>query len=737
MNFNSTNKNDLKNKLIKEPNTSNEDVETIITPDKSKKNKSHKKKHRKNKKYEKEDSDSDEDDYDDVKSTNSSNISDSSDEEKEKKKRRKKKKKVTKKNDSTDSENSDDDSESREENKTKKRKKKKNKINNLKKKIKTIKEELEYKNLKNQIKELKMGKKENTNTEIIKNEIIKTEIITTTQKEEDIKVEDKKEEDKKEEEKEDQKKEDQKITEIESKYIDLPQKRKLSYYLLQNDFKIFNKYLPNIQKFSDEQFNQLFEGNTHYQNFNVPNQKDFIQLVGKFDDTKDLTSQWYNEENYYQFILPFWKKPLLLEELRDLKTKDEKYDLLKQKKIDFSKWDNNFLEYFEIIINKPSLKTYAQRMKNYIKADYGNFDELIKVVDKCGTNLEKDEKENSNSKITFKADIDTTINKLINQFVPSFITNLKQGYNKFEEDKKKKQEEIAKDKINEYINDYKNKNDINNLDLYMDDDDNSSIDYLEGLSDKNKKILTDEVKKMYNNENKKSENNENAEIEKINELSKNFNKEGEKFCQIGILDKSKMLFESEQIKSSILGLSITNCCYSYLHLGKTFFENSEKLNEFDNKFKEIEDNFKKHKNEVPLIDEDDIDNAIKQIIDLGKKFQEDLNDINKLINEINQKMKDQNNELNKTYLKLGASVAGMAISFFASTQVEKNNEYNISTGSNIVAIVGDITDIQLIKKYLNDFKEILDKANKLKSEIIQEIDKLRQKFEQLSSKHFS
>ena len=589
---------------------------------------------------------------------------------------------------------------------------------------------MEYENLKNQIKELKMGKKETTNPEIIKTE------NTTTQKEEEIKVEEKKVEEKVEEkeEKKEEEKEEQKITEIDSKFKDLPQKRKLSYYLLKNDSKLLNKYLPDIQKFSDEEFNELFEGNTHYQNFNVANQKEFIQIVQKFDDIKDLTYQWYDEEKYYQFILPFWKKPLLLEELRDLKTKNEKNDLLIQKKIDSSKWDKDFLEYFEDIIDKPSLKSYAERLKNYIKADYGNFDELIKVVDKCGTNLEKNEKENSISKKTFKADIDSTLNKLINQFVPSYITKLKEGYNKFEEDKKKKQEEIAKDKIIAYKNDYIIKNDINNLDLDFDDDD--EIDYLEGLSDENKKKLTDEVKKMYNNENNNSENENQNELEKINELSKKFNEEGEKFCKLGILDQSKILFESEQIKSSILGLSITNCCYSYLHLGQTFLDGSKNVKEFEDKFKEIELNFKKHKNEVPLIDEDDIDNSIKQIIELGKKFQEDLNDINKLIKEITEKMNEQGYELNKTYLNLGASIAGCAISFFASSQVEKNKEYNYAGGSNLLAIVGNVTDIQLQRNYINEYKEILEKANKLKSDIIKEIDKLREKFNQLSHKHY-
>ncbi len=719
LNFKTSNKNDLKNKLIKDSSTtSTEESEKNISSEKLEQNKknikSHKKKHKKNKEIDSESESSDNDSYDEVK--NNSNISDSLiEKEKKKVKRRKKKKNIKKKikkdeSDSTESENSEiSDSES-EEYETKKHKKQK-KIKIIKK---IIKEELEYENLKNKIKDLKMSK-ENINSEIIKNnEITKIEISTIQ----------------KEEEKKEEEKEEQKITKTDTKFIDLPQKKKLTFYLLQNDYIIYKKHLLDVQKLSDEEFNELFEGNTDYKNFNVPNQTEFIQLVQKFDDNKDLIIQWYNEEKYYEIILQFWKQTTLLQQLKEKKTKEEKYDLLKQKKIDSSKWDENFSVYFDIIINKPSIKSYAQRMKNYIKADYGNFDELIKTVDKCESNLNKNE--NLTCKYTFKADIDVTLNKLIGQFVPSFIANFKEGYNKFQEDKNKKQEEIAKDKIIEYKNDYEYKN---SLYYFEDDFDDDSIDYLEGLSEKNKKLLTEEVRKMYKNENDNSEIDMN-ELEKINELSKKLNEDGEKICQMEFLDKSKMLFENDKIKNSILGLSITNCVYSVIHLGKTILE-FKMINEFESKFNEIKSNFEKHKNEVPLIDEDDIDNAINQIIELGKKFQKDLDDINNLIKEINNKIIDQNNELNKTYLNLGISIVGLGISFFASSLVENNREYNISGGSNVTAIILNVTDIQMQNKLLKDMNDILIKAQNLKSEIMKKIEELKNKFDQLSHKHYS
>ena len=94
---------------------------------------------------------------------------------------------------------------------------------------------------------------------------------------------------------------------IEIKYKDLSQKRKLAEYLISSDYNIFKRHLSEVQNLNDEQFNELFEGNTDYKKFNVQNQKNFNQLVAKFDDNKDLIMKWYNKEDYYIFILEIWK----------------------------------------------------------------------------------------------------------------------------------------------------------------------------------------------------------------------------------------------------------------------------------------------------------------------------------------------------------------------------------------------------------------------------------------------
>ncbi len=228
---------------------------------------------------------------------------------------------------------------------------------------------------------------------------------------------------------------EKKIDKPQSKYIDLPEKRKLAFYLISNDYNVFKRHLSEVQQLNDEEFNELFEGNTDYKAFSVQNLKDFLQLVSKFDDNKELLIEWYKEEKYYEFILQIWK-PNILQKLKELNNENERIELLNQSHIDTSNWDKDFREYFISRINQSPIKKYAERMKYYIKENYGDFDELIKSVDKCKSNVEKSEE--TICKKTLKANVDSTIDKMINQFIPNFISNMKEGYNKFKKEKKKK-----------------------------------------------------------------------------------------------------------------------------------------------------------------------------------------------------------------------------------------------------------------------------------------------------------
>ena len=280
-----------------------------------------------------------------------------------------------------------------------------------------------------------------------------------------------------------------------SKYNDLPKKRKLADYLIENDYNIFKRHLNEMRELGDEEFYELFEGNTKY-NYSKENIK---VLAQKFEDNKELTLQWYNEEKYYEFVLEIWK-PNILQSLKKLGSEEEQNNLLKKKKIDPSKWDDNFRNYFEVIISTRPIKTLAERMKNYLLEDYGDFDELIKCVRVCKKNIKNSEKNTCNE--ILGVNLETAENKIISEIIPSFMNQLKEGFTNIESDFKKKEEEKA---INQILN--------------------------AGLSKNQEKDLIEEIQKIYEKDENKEEKNkksENKEKEDDNEKEDNKEDDNEK-----------------------------------------------------------------------------------------------------------------------------------------------------------------------------------------------------------------
>lgn len=135
---------------------------------------------------------------------------------------------------------------------------------------------------------------------------------------------------------------------------DINKKRKLAEFLISSDINIFKRHLEEVRQLNDKEFNELFEGNTDF-NFNVENKKNFKQLVQKFEDNKELTIQYYNNEKYYEYVLLIWKKNIL-QKLKEANNENEQNQILRSYNIDTSKWDGEFKEYFQIIINTKPIK---------------------------------------------------------------------------------------------------------------------------------------------------------------------------------------------------------------------------------------------------------------------------------------------------------------------------------------------------------------------------------------------
>lgn len=511
------------------------------------------------------------------------------------------------------------------------------------------------------------------------------------------------------------------ITVGQSKYQDIEQKRKMAKFLLESDLNIFKRNLPEVLKLSDEEFNELFEGNTEYK-FNVIKEKEFRQLAQKFQDNKELTLEYYDKEKYYNYVLQIWR-PNILQALKSAEPQQKKDEILSRHKIKVSEWDDDFRDNFMIIISTPPIEDLlASRLKNYIQADYGDFDELIKNVDKCKKKIQNDEESHCNK--ILRANLETSMNKVVKEIVPNYLKKLKNELpNLYSEIKNKEKENAIQDIIDS------------------------------GLTKSNEKKLIEKVRKIYEKQQEFDPLNFdfNKEYNQLKELGERFNNEeyfkyafgGEDivvFNQTELSEKAEVVFSNEIVKSAVLGLSMANLTYSVSHLSQTLMNYNSFTEQFKSRIDIIRNNFIKHQSEVKVIDdEEDVDKVIELIKENGKKFNQDLTDITELINEIKDAINNVKTEKNKTIFNMFLSGGGLVVGAigFSCTKGEDRLDYAKASAAQVFSLISNCIDIHTQNKALEEFKGYLEEAYELKDKINNEIDKLRKKFYGLSGKHYS
>lgn len=520
-----------------------------------------------------------------------------------------------------------------------------------------------------------------------------------------------------------------------SKYQDIEKKRKFAEFLISSDYNVYKKHLEEVRQLNDEEFNEFFEGNTDYI-FNVKDKSSFKQLVQKFEDHKDLIEEYYNKEEYYNCVLLIWKKNIY-HKLKVADSPNEQKEILKNNKIDTEKWDKDFSEYFQISINKKPIKDLAERMKNYIAADYGNFDELIKTVNKCKKEMKKSEDNHCNT--ILGVNLGTSINNILKQFVPKFLKDIAGEVDKIPSLLKKKEKEKAIDAV-------------------------ESIE----LTSKQKKDLIDEIKKIYEKSEKEKIDissffEDNKEFEQLKALSNKINQdklfeytnapfnlddidndddepeafEPFDFEKLTIEEKANVIFSNEMIKHAVLGLSLCNLTYSIYHCTKTFMDYDKSCKEFNERLESIKKSFEKHQSNVKVMSED-IDEAIEQITKWGQDFNQDLEDVKELIKDIKNAINNVKNERNGTILNFIGSTGGLVIGLFGCyvTEGKDRIEYATSSFANVLALASNAGDMAKQSQILKDYEDYMEKAENLQKDIEKEIDKLRKKFKELSVKHY-
>jgi len=510
------------------------------------------------------------------------------------------------------------------------------------------------------------------------------------------------------------------ITVGEPKYQNIEQKRKMAEFLLNSDLNIFKRHLPEVQKLNDEDFNELFEGNTEYK-FNVSNEREFRQLAQKFEDNKEILIQFYENEKYYSYILQIWR-PNILQSLKAAESKEKKDEILKRYKIDISKWDDNFKDNFTIIIYTPPIEDLlAKRFKNYIEADYGDFDELIKNIDTSKKKVQNDEESHCNK--TLRANLETTMTKVLKDMVPNYLQNLqKELPNLYSQIKDKEKMNAIQDILNS------------------------------GLTKKNEKMLIKKVKQIY--EKKEFDPlkfNFNQESEKLKKLSEKFNRtnyyettawlgDHVKFYGTDISEKAEVVFSNKIVKDAILGLSMANLTYSVSHVSQTLMNYNQFSEEFKNRIGIIRKNFTQHQSEVKIIDEEeDVDILLEQIIEMGKKFNQDLSDVNELMGDIDDAINNVKTEKNKSIFNIVISGGGLVVGLAGMSLTKGNDsiDYAKASVAQVTSIISNAIDIHTQKEAIKKFTGFLKDAASLRVQINNEISNLRNKFKGLSGKHYS
>ena len=540
------------------------------------------------------------------------------------------------------------------------------------------------------------------------------------------------------------------------KYSDITQKKKLAEFLLNNDIKIFKRHVNEVKNMKNEEFYELFEGNTEY-NYSTQNKREFKQLAQKFDDNRDLTSEYYDREEYYEYILKIWKSNILYK-LKAAENEKEQNIILQKNNINISLWDDEFKEHFYNRINEKPIKSLAQRAKNYIEVNYGDFDELIKSVTHCKKKVENDE-QRSHCHQKLCINLDTVEDKIVGEIIPNFVKQIGDGFVNLNSDFKKKEElkaiqnikksKLSKTEEKELILEIKKIYKTNN------DKEEEELEKIrkkkEEEEEKKKEKEKNNRDKKDNKQNKNIENSNkvfssifdiNDEFTKLKDLSNRFNESSDNrinFDKLNLKEKARVVFSNKMIKHAVLGISLANVSYSVLHLSKTIMDYHNYAQDFRERLDKIKNNFISHQNEVKYINEDDIDTSIEQIIECGKKFNSDLEDVEELIKDIKISIDQFKKEKNKSTISMVRS----GITFLAGligaglTEGSDKGEYIASAVSSGASLITSGIDFAIQDEAIEEFQKHIHEAFELKKQINNEINKLRNKFYMMSRKHYS
>lgn len=128
--------------------------------------------------------------------------------------------------------------------------------------------------------------------------------------------------------------------------------REATQLLLEEDIKLYRKFIPEINNMDSKSFKNMFNGNKNYL-YKVKNGLQFNLLLDKFDNFRALLEEWYEDRDNYCYLKELWLKYISLESLKD-KTELEIKNFLLSKNINYPSWPQKIKNAFLKICNNTT-----------------------------------------------------------------------------------------------------------------------------------------------------------------------------------------------------------------------------------------------------------------------------------------------------------------------------------------------------------------------------------------------
>ena len=123
--------------------------------------------------------------------------------------------------------------------------------------------------------------------------------------------------------------------------------------------------------------------------------------------------------------------------------------------------------------------------------------------------------------------------------------------------------------------------------------------------------------------------------------------------------------------------------------------------------------------------------SMRDIEEIGKKFEEDKMAVKQLIDEINSALEEQKTEKkNRIYQLIFDGIKTLASGGAAIFSKEKNKkiEFGVAGIFSGISVANDVLDVKKIQSNIKEFIQILNEAETLEKQIKAEIEKLNQKY---------